>query len=311
MSDVTSRRWRVLASTLQLGAVLCLLPAPALSQHITPQDLLSTEPIDPDHVSSYGSDPLQFGHLRLPEGEGPFPVLVVIHGGCWLSFADLQHLTPFTADIAEAGVATWSIEYRRVDSPGGGWPNTFLDVAKGVDHLRTLAAEYDLDLNRVVVVGHSSGGHLALWVAGRSNIPMDSPLLTVEPLAIDAVVSLEGATLETKKLRELDNRVCGGDVIYGLLGGTPEEVPDHYAAGSPERLLPFGVPVFLLTGGDLPIIPPEQVEAFAEVVRGKGDEVTVTAVAGSAHFEVVVPGTEAWPEVRSTILGLFETLSER
>lgn len=308
--DVMPRRWPVLTSAPQIGAVLCLLSAPAVSQYITTEELLSTEPTEPDHVLSYGSDPLQFGHLRLPEGEGPFPVLVLIHGGCWLSLADLQHLSPFAADIAEAGIATWSLEYRRVDSSGGGWPNTFLDVAKGVDHLRSLAAQYDLDLDRVVVVGHSSGGHLALWVAGRQNISTDSPIHTTEPLAIDAVVSLEGATLETEPLRELDNTVCRTDVVDRLLGGTPEEVPDHWAAASLERLLPFGVPVFLLTGGDRPMIPLEQVEAFAEMVRGKGDKVTVTAVAGSAHFDVVVPGTKAWPEVRSTLLGLFDTISE-
>jgi acetyl esterase/lipase len=128
-------------------------------------------------------------------------------------------------------------------------------------------------------------------------------------LAIHAVVSLEGAALETEPLRELDNRVCGSDVIDSLLGGTPEEVPDHYAAGALEELLPFGVPVYLLTGGDDPMIPPRQVEAFAEVVRAKGDKVTITAIDGSGHFDLVVPGTSSWSEVRSTLLSLFNALS--
>ena len=299
-------RWLVVTtSALAIGAILCLWPAPLVAQYLSAQDVLSAEPVEPDFVLTYGADPDQFGYLRLPEGSGPFPVLVVIHGGCWLSFANLEYMGHFAADFAEAGVATWNIEYRRVDSPGGGWPNTFLDVAHGIDPLRFLESEYRLDLSQVVVVGHSSGGHLALWAAGRSKVPKGSPLHLAMPLPINGVVSLAGPG-ELAPLRDLDNQVCGGDVIDQLMGGSPEEVPAHYAAGAPVRLLPFGVPVRLMTGVDDPAVTPRFADAFAAAVMEAGDDVTAVTLEGASHFEAVVPGTDVWFEVRSTILALFE-----
>jgi acetyl esterase/lipase len=285
--------------------ILCLWPTPSTAQYLSSSDVLGAEPVEPDFVLAYGADPEQFGHLYLPEGPGPHPVLVAIHGGCWLSFADLEHLGRFSAAFADAGIAVWSIEYRRVDSPGGGWPNTFLDVGSGIDFLRSLEPEYRLDLTRVVVVGHSAGGHLALWAAARPKIAEESVLHSGAPLSITAAVSLAGPG-QLAPFRDTDNEVCGGDVIDQLLGGSPDELPGHYEAGAPIRLLPLGVPQRLITGVDDPAVPPTYAETYAAAASEAGDDVEAITLEGAAHFETIVPGTEVWPEVQSEILGLFE-----
>src|SRR5439155_8576098 len=135
-------------------------------------------------------DSLQFGELRLPKGRGPFPVAIVIHGGCWRSDYDLKHVGPLAGALTERGIATWTIEYRRIGDPGGGWPGTFEDVAQAADHLRALARRYPLDLHHVVAIGHSAGGHLALWLAARPGLPPDAALASADPLPISGVVGL-------------------------------------------------------------------------------------------------------------------------
>ena len=161
-----------------LALILCIILAPlsvyADTQYLSHQDIASLPTISADARVAYGPDSLQFGELRLPSGHGPNPVAVVIHGGCWLSMADLHVMDRFSEALTDAGVATWNIEYRPVDNPGGGWPGTFTDVGLAVDHVRDLAREYSLDLTRVMVVGHSAGGHLALWAAARHRLPEDS-----------------------------------------------------------------------------------------------------------------------------------------
>ena len=162
-------RFRLQRTAFALVAGAFFAAAPLEGQYLSAADVLSMTS-EPDFAVPYGPEPRQIGHLRIPDGPGPFPVLVMIHGGCWMSFADLQHTGPLTEDFTDAGVATWSIDYRPADSVGGGWPNTFLDVAAGVDHLRVLEGEHPLDLDSVVVMGHSAGGHLALWSAARHRI---------------------------------------------------------------------------------------------------------------------------------------------
>jgi pimeloyl-ACP methyl ester carboxylesterase len=138
---------------------------------------------------------LTYGDLRLPKAKRPkagYPVAVIIHGGGWTSSWGHDYVDPFAESLTRAGVATWNFEYRRVGNPGGGWPGTFLDVAHGTDFLRKLAPRFHLDLNRVVVIGHSAGGHLAVWDAARHKIPKDSPIYTPNPLPLRGAVSLDG-----------------------------------------------------------------------------------------------------------------------
>ena len=156
-------------------ALLMLLNSLGLgtaAAQLSQQDVARLSVPPADHRIAYGPDAMQFGDLRLPKGSGPHPLAIIVHGGCWLAaFADLQLMAPLSDALTRAGIATWNIEFRSVDSRGGGWPNTLLDVASAVDHSRELAAQHPLDLKRVVVIGHSAGGHLAQWAAARHRLP--------------------------------------------------------------------------------------------------------------------------------------------
>src|SRR5689334_19990376 len=140
---------------------------------------------------AYGVEPLQFGDLYLPNGPGPHPVVILIHGGFWRAPYDLTLMQGLAQDLVQNRIAAWNIEYRRLGDAGGGWPGTFQDVARAADYLAALALPYSLDLTRVVPVGHSAGGHLALWLATRSRLPRNSKLtVSNTPLSLSGVVSL-------------------------------------------------------------------------------------------------------------------------
>jgi acetyl esterase/lipase len=175
---------------------------------------------------SYGNETLQFGELRLPETSGLHPVAIIIHGGCWLStFADLKNTAALADALRKMGIATWNIEYRRIDHEGGGWPGTFKDVADAADFLRQIDKKYSLDLNKVIVIGHSSGGHLALWLAGRHRLSSTSILYREKPLSLRGVISLGGVT-DLKAFRDKASSICGIDVIGRLLGGNDKRILD-------------------------------------------------------------------------------------
>jgi acetyl esterase/lipase len=295
-----TRPWRAIRAPLAMMAA-ALWIAPATAQSLSAGDFLGRPAIEADYRIPYGEDELQFGDLRLPEGEGPHPVAVVVHGGCWSSIATLQCMDAFSVALTKVGFATWNLEYRRVDSPGGGWPSTFLDVALGIDAVRDLAEEFPLDLERVLVLGHSAGGHLALWAAGRQGLSKESELFVEEPLQLLAVVSLGGPG-DLRGMRSADQEECGFDVVDALVGGTPEEVPDRYASASPVEMLPLGCPQLLVAGELDEAVPPAMVESFAARSREAGDTVRVLVLPKAGHFEMVAPWTEAWPTVEEAIL---------
>jgi len=278
---------------------------PLAAQYVSTQDLLTRPRIDPDFEIRYGEGARHLGHLRIPEGPGPHKVLIVIHGGCWLSFADLRHLDEFNEEFTDAGWATWSVEYRPVDEEGGGWPGTFLDVADGIDHLRSIADTHSLDLDRVAVAGHSAGGHLSLWAAGRHHIPEGSELYRPNPVTPRAAVSLGGVG-DLTAFHEAKVPTCGPDIIPRLMGGTPADADDRYAQGSPARLLPLGVPQLLITGADDGAVPPRFARGYAERARGAGDPVEIEILEGAGHFEVVAPWSPKWSEVRASILRFLD-----
>jgi acetyl esterase/lipase len=269
-----------------------------------------------DHRVRYGDDPEQFGDLRLPpEASGRLPVAVVIHGGCWKAkhgslIADLNNTGPIASALTTLGIATWNIEYRRVDSAGGGWPGTFEDVANGVEHLRTLAQSYPLDLNRVVIVGHSAGGHLGTWVAARHRLPEHSRFFPTDPLRVRGVVNLAGPA-DLESFVPIQSQVCGDPVITRLVGGSPNEVPDRYRAASPSRLLPIGVRQIVITGAHDRLVPPALGGTYEETARAHGDDVTALVVPDAAHFEVIAPGSKAWPVVRDAALSILGLPAER
>ena len=159
-------------------------------------DVLSAIPPPADYRIRYGPNEFQFGDLWLPmsAAKSPLPLAVFVHGGWWKSECDLRHAGRFCAALGSAGVAMWSIEYRRVGSTGGGWPMTVQDVAAGCDHVPTLAKRFPLDLNRVIAMGHSAGGHLAFLLGGRHHVSEASPIYQPRPkVALRGVIALAGA----------------------------------------------------------------------------------------------------------------------
>lgn len=249
---------------------------------------------------AYGPAPSQVVELFRPEGEGPHPVVLLFHGGCYLQeYEGLPQTSAIAADLAQRGLAVWNVEYRKLGEDGGGYPGTFRDVAQACDRLRDKAERYGLDLSRLVAVGHSAGGHLALWAASRRRLPAESPLWAADPLRIPSVISLGGIG-DLEAHGDVFGRACGPDVIARVIGAA--ERPQPFADTSPAALLPAGLKVTMVHGAFDHVMPPFTGLAYAEVVRQAGDEARVIDIAGAGHFDVVIPGSPAWIVVAETIL---------
>ena len=255
----------------------------------------------PTAVVPYGDAPEQFGRLRLPAGPGPHPVVVFLHGGCWLSQYDIAHAAALEQALADSGVAVWSLEYRRVGNAGGGWPGTWQDVARGADHLRALAGRYPLDLTRVIAAGHSAGGYFALWLAARGKLPAESPLHAADPLPVRGVLALAPAP----DLEGLHAAGVCGNVIDRLMGGSPAAVPERYAQASLMQLAPLGVPTEVVMGAEDGAWRPVG-EAYLKRAAERGDRrVHTVVVPGAGHFDVIAPFAPAWREVMAGVRALL------
>ena len=249
---------------------------------VAAQEILTLPPPKADARISYGKDPLQFADLRLPAGPGPHPVVIFIHGGFWRAAYNLDHAGHLCTALARAGAATWSIEYRRIGDPGGGWPGTLEDVLHASEHLVRIAPRYGLDLKRIVASGHSAGGQLVLWLAAQ----MAVDLRGVAPLAA------------VSDLRRAWALQLSGGVVRQFLGGTPEQVPQRYASTSPIELLPISVPQRMIHGTADEIVPFEMSERFAK----KSQNAKLVPLKGAGHFELIDPRTKEWETVRKNIL---------
>jgi acetyl esterase/lipase len=270
------------------------------AQQLRPRQVDSIPSKPADVRLQYGSDSLQFGELRMPKGKGPFPLAIVIHGGCWIHrFATLQNTTAMADALRDVGIATWNVEYRRADSPGGGWPGTFLDIADAADFARSLAARYPLDSTRIVAVGHSAGGHLALWLAARGKLKPSSPLYRARPIRLHGAVSL-GGPADIAEFAGREGQICGPSVTR-LMGGRPADVGNRYAEGSPVELLPLGTRHLMIVGDSDGVVPGPVRKAYADRSRKAGDRVEVIVVPNAGHFEVIAPTAPAWPTVRAAI----------
>ncbi len=225
-------------------------------------------------IEPYGDHPSQHAELFLPDEGGPQATAVVIHGGFWRDRYDLHLMDGLCADLAANGWAAWNLEYRRVGADGGGWPFTFDDVRSGIDALAVVGG---LPLDRVVTIGHSAGGHLALWAGAATE-------------AVTAVVSLAGVT----DLVDAHRRGLSSNATGSFLGGAPDDVPDRYAAASPMALLPLGVPALLVHGDRDENVPVELSVSFADAARAAGDEVELVVRPGIDHFEVIDPRGQSW-----------------
>jgi peptide-methionine (S)-S-oxide reductase len=304
----------MLVAGLLVAASLFALPAHAMSQDlISTQAMLAVPPVPADRRIAYGPHPGQFGDLYLPDGPGPHPVAVVVHGGCWRSLASLDYTSHLSRALARDGWAAWNLEFRRIDEPGGAWPGILEDVALGADHLRSIAAEHQLDLERGVVLGHSSGGHLALWLAARAGLeddPADVRLRGRAPLRLRGVVGLAAIT-DLDDFHQREGRGCGPTVVADLLGGDPSALPVRLALTSPAERLPLGVAQLLVTGREDRTVPLAHVRAYGARAAGAGETVEVVDVPGAGHFEVVAPWASEFHAVRVALarfLGRVEAI---
>jgi acetyl esterase/lipase len=233
---------------LRLAAVPLLLSIRLYGQSTNPLELLKQHTPPANERITYGKDSLQFGEIRVPAGAGPFPIAILVHGGCWSAklenlpeaVTSFELLRPLASALAEAAIASWNIEYRRLGNEGGGWPGTYLDISRATDLLRDIAPRYHLDLNRAIAIGHSSGGQLAMWLIARGKLPNSSLLHADSPLSLKGVIDIDGPPdLET--FRAIEQPMCGGPVVTKFIGGTPAEFPNRYREGSVTGLLPTGV----------------------------------------------------------------------
>jgi acetyl esterase/lipase len=222
----------------------------------------------------YGPQRPQRADLHLPAGDGPHPVTVVIHGGYWRAGFGKIACRAIAADLARRGMSAWNIEYRSVGRwQGGGWPATFEDVAAAIDHLAVLD-EAAIDLDAVAAVGHSAGGQLALWAAARPSARVP----------IRRVVAQAGVC----------DLASAGDAAHDLMGGTPAEVPERYAAADPMRLLPLGVPTLLVHGAGDETVPVERSRRYAAAARAAGDPVELVEPSAGQHTAHIDPRSAAW-----------------
>ncbi len=271
------------------------------SSLLSVDDYLAWPAIPAQHRLHYGEQRDQFGDLYLPTQPGPHPLVILIHGGCWRAQYGLAPLGLLCEALRQSGLAVWSLEYRRLGN-GGGWPHTFLDVAAGADFVRSLAASFPLNLDRVVAMGHSAGGHLALWLAGRHRLPADSDLYQADPLALGGVVALAGIPDLAAATRW---QICG-DAAQELVGGPREQYPKRYEQGSPVYLLPLGIPQRHFVGAHDAIVPPAYLEAQLAVAQ-QHDDATLTIIPHAGHFEVVDPQRAAWESVQTALWDLLHT----
>ena len=246
---------------------------------------------------AYGNDPLQFGDLRIFSSLRPVPIIVLIHGGCWRSQYDLTLMDPLAEALYREGIATWNMEYRRTEDPGGGWPGTFLDVANGFKYLDTLASEYPIDLSKILVMGHSAGGHLALWLGAQNRLPKISEIKVAGLPLITGIISLAGIiNLNTY----LAPDGCGGNVI-NLIGGHPGKYASRYKEGTPANFLPLDIPQILIHGEYDDIVPLSHVQTYYDLSKASKDDIHLYLIPNASHRDVIDPASMVWPSILKAI----------
>ena len=284
-----------------LAACLVMLAQTTISQPrlLSAADVPKLASRPPAAVIRYGPLPQHVAELRVPEGKGPFPVVAIVHGGCWGEYADIKYTAPLATALTREGWATWNLEYRGVHQEGGGWPGTFEDVGRGLDAIAAAAGQWPLDPERVVAIGHSAGGHLVLWAAGRRGYPKDSPFHATTPLPLAGVVSLAGI-VDLKAFYEYGQDPCG-DREQRLMGGSPADQPARYRLASPAARLPLGVPQLLLWGALDRIVPAHLFKGYEEAAGRAGDRVESATIDGIGHHEFGSPESAAYPAIVGAI----------
>jgi acetyl esterase/lipase len=258
------------------------------------EDILTLRPPPADARVAYGSDPNQFLDLRFPgkKKEPPHPVVINIHGGFWRSKYGLDHAGHLCAALAAKGLITANLEYRRVGNEGGAWPGTFADIRSAYSFILQNAKQYNMDAGKIVVMGHSAGGQLALCLAAHES-------------SITRIVSLAGV-VDLQRAYQLH---LSNDAVIEFLGGTPTQVPDHYREADPMRLSIPQARQWLIHGSADDVVPPVFSRDYAAAKQkrtGKEKEdVRLLEISSAGHFDVIDPRTAAWKQVEQTVLDLL------
>ena len=274
-----------------------------MSPLLTAEDYLLFPKVEADFRYAYGSGSQQFGELSLPRSAPPHPVVILVHGGGYREIYGLSPLGSLVASLADDGFAVWNIEYRRHGN-GGDFPRMFLDVAAAADFLRQMADDHNLNLDQVISMGHSAGGHLALWLAARHRIERSSPLFIERPAAVYAALALA----PVGDIARLAAGVSDSDALLTVMGGRPEDAPDNYRFGSPSELLPLGKPQTIIVGSeDTDIL--DNSRAYVDAAVAAGDAPRLTVLPDVGHFEVVSVQSPAWDEVRRAAIDLRDQVA--
>jgi acetyl esterase/lipase len=244
-------------------------------------------------IEAYGDDNVQVGEWFVPDGDGPFPTVVLVHGGFWRKHYDRSLELPIALDLAARGYLVWNIDYR---SSASRWPDTLNDLAAAYDHLFTGAHADKVDMQRVAAVGHSAGGHLVAWLAGRHRLPTSAPGHNPDVHRPNLVILQAGVVA----LRLAAAQGLGGDAPQALIGGGPMQHPDRYEYADPTLLLPTGVRSVLISGTGDDIVPVSQSEAYHREATTAGDECTVELIPGD-HFIHLDPESEACQRMRAAL----------
>jgi acetyl esterase/lipase len=253
------------------------------------ESILSTKPPDADFRLPYGADSSQFIDARVPPGKPPHPLVFFIHGGYWRARYDLTYAGHLCEALKKAGFATWNVEYRRVGNPGGGWPGSFEDIRSAYRTMlvspRPKGPSSAVDLNRVVVAGHSAGGQLALCLAGHEK-------------SVTRAISLAGV-LDLGRGWELH---LSHDAVAEFLGGSPSEVPEHYREASPAELTIPQARQQIIHGTADDSVPYEISQRYAERKKKTGEHVELLTLPETGHFEIVDPASRIWPRIQDVFL---------
>ena len=282
-------------SLRSLFSALCISGS-ASAAPMTLDDYLALSGPAPTATIAYGSAPSQFAELFRPAGAGPFPVVVLVHGGCWtVEYGGITQMRNVAGALAARGIAVWNVEYRRVDEEGGGYPGTYLDLNAALDSLAAQAPRYQLDTARLLAMGHSAGAQLVQWLAGRGRIAPSSPLHQAAPLAVRHILSL-GGLADLRHEKDLIKNSCGRDTVQ--LAGLPSATrPDVFSDTNAAELIPNGSRTLLVTGELDSVSPPRAAHDYAARARAAGDHAEVHILPGAGHYDEIAATAPAWKRI--------------
>ena len=291
----------LLLSSALLSGLLAKLVVAAIHP-MTLDEYMALRGPEPEAQIAYGPAPQQFVQLFEPIGGGPFPVVVLVHGGCFLSkYEGIRQMGNVAGALATDGIAVWNVEYRRADERGGGYPGTFQDIGSALHLLAQKAPDYHLDLTRLVVMGHSAGAYLAQWSAGRGNIPAWSPLHENDVVPIRTVIALGDLGQALRPPKTPGSKTdCGapGEELFGPLSAARTDANLDIGV---DQLRPNGSHTIFVAGESDHYAPVSELRAYAARIKRMHDSAEVVVLPGASHFDEIAASSPSWKLLRPII----------